>query len=454
MTYIFIDTNVCLHFKRFDLYPWMDHLIDKGNITLVITHPLIAELDKKKYSDKKHLKNRAIATLRAIEYLENIESDGRYKYELFNEIIASIYLEQQGLDPSDDDDKIIAAILKYKEVYPERSDILFVTNDLGPRLKSRKYNIKCDSPISEHQLNSPDTELQKNIKKLKFQNERLKSLIPKLTLTFNDNSCIHTASVEPITTNPQKFIDDKMNLKILSLPKLRLKEDIEKERIANEERRKNSAENGEEVDSNSLGELIRNLPDFGIGRISYEDKEKYNECLKTYFSEYQLFLYQLLDHKRTKSLTVEFQFELNNDGTTPADDIDLYLHFPDGFELYNQETYPESPIKPEPPNKPVSMFSQNHMLPIPNFYPPSTFGMSSDNVLRPKVTIKKTNSYDVNFHVASLKHNTSEKLEKLYIVFDDYTDLFNFNVKYEIRCSNIPEVVTGELNFVNILEST
>ena len=138
MTYLIIDTNVCLHFTALDDYPWNQHTDDTEGITIVITHPLIEELDKKKYSGKNHLKQRAIKTLKLIEGIENATPKNGCRLFLYNQDINRNYIESLGLDVFDADDKMLATILKYKEE-SKNENILLVTNDLGPRLKAAKY---------------------------------------------------------------------------------------------------------------------------------------------------------------------------------------------------------------------------------------------------------------------------------------------------------------------------
>lgn len=67
-------------------------------------------------------------------------------------------------------------------------------------------------------------------------------------------------------------------------------------------------------------------------------------------------------------------------------------------------------------------------------------------------TIKKTNSYDVNVHVRSVKHNLNETLDVLWLKYDDMRKAKGFTIDYKIMAANIPQVVTGKLNvnFVDI----
>lgn len=135
----------------------------------------------------------------------------------------------------------------------------------------------------------------------------------------------------------------------------------------------------------------------------------------------------------------------------PAEDIDIYFHFPDGFELFDLDSYPIEPIEPNEPNRPRSAWGL--IPPILNYKIPALYN-TIDNVpnIRSNVSspsIKKTNSYDVNLNVAKLKHNKAAVLGKMFVQFENSDSAINFKVDYEIRCSNVPKLVIGHLNFIN-----
>lgn len=61
-------------------------------------------------------------------------------------------------------------------------------------------------------------------------------------------------------------------------------------------------------------------------------------------------------------------------------------------------------------------------------------------------SIKKTNSYDVDFSRKNLKHGYSEQLEELTIIFDSNSSINNFQIDYELSSANMPEKLIGKLN--------
>jgi hypothetical protein len=114
--------------------------------------------------------------------------------------------------------------------------------------------------------------------------------------------------------------------------------------------------------------------------------------------------------------TVSLHLVLVTKGTSPAEDIDLFFDFPDGFELYTARDLPRRPAEPKPPEKPVGGFAGL----LPSVFP-SLLGLHNlrlpdvapRNVSSPQ--IRQTNSYEVNIHVKELKHNLVEGLPRFML---------------------------------------
>ena len=195
---------------------------------------------------------------------------------------------------------------------------------------------------------------------------------------------------------------------------------------------------------NPLAELMTMTPD--SNQIN-----SYNEKLDTYFKEYEDAIMQIYEREKRRKLTFEIKLQVTNSGTTPAEDVDIHLHFPDGFELFETEELDEEIELPEPPYKPKNRFDFGYhsMLSSSIISPQVNLGTNL-NFNRP--TIKKTNSYNVDFNRKQLKHGYSEKLENLSIVFESYEDIKNFKLDYVISAGNMPEKIEGKLNVIFIKE--
>jgi hypothetical protein len=136
------------------------------------------------------------------------------------------------------------------------------------------------------------------------------------------------------------------------------------------------------------------------------------------FAEYEKYLRELASFYDWESRTAAIKVILFNDGSCPADDVDIFMHFPDGFELFNEDEYEKEPEAPGAPRKPRSVLEEAagaYSLGTADFIRPSYLDDLSrfrlptgpSNVSGPR--IKRTNSYDVKVGVRKAKQSTAWK---------------------------------------------
>lgn len=74
MIYLFLDTNIFLHYRRFDEIDWCKELKSKDDYRFVIAPIVIQELDSQKSTGKK-ISQRAKEALSKIEKMINNSND-------------------------------------------------------------------------------------------------------------------------------------------------------------------------------------------------------------------------------------------------------------------------------------------------------------------------------------------------------------------------------------------
>jgi hypothetical protein len=187
--------------------------------------------------------------------------------------------------------------------------------------------------------------------------------------------------------------------------------------------------------------------------------ERYNKYLEKCYQEYNKYLEKILEYEKLNFGKIELEIDLINEGTYPANDIDIHLHFPDGFMLYDYIECKEI----QEPSKPISFVNfvnfsigETSIFDLKSLVKPeinhSILFQSQNNnrqlpnVSNPKIT--KTNSYDVDVHIRKCKHHQREHFSKLYVIFDNYEDIISFNIDYSIIADNIPNKIIGELKVI------
>jgi hypothetical protein len=197
-----------------------------------------------------------------------------------------------------------------------------------------------------------------------------------------------------------------------------------------------------------LQSLARTFDHFG--KPSAEAIKRYNDELETFYDEYETYLRERYASANLQRRTIRLDLYLFNEGTAPAEDIDAFLHFPDGFDLYYEGDKPQAPEVPDPPRLPrigseiLEYSSIARDFSYTNRQP--TYLPTQSNVSAPD--IKRGNSYDVSYEVQRLKQHMNEPLDSLFVVFRSFEDTASFNIDYRINAADLPDEATGTLNIV------
>jgi hypothetical protein len=417
MIHVFLDTNILIHFRRFDQIDWKEVLNTQEPIAIVFAAIVISELDKHKYNSTRRVSQRAKKLLPFFEKI--IEDSSCCKYEvrfLTNKPSETTFVNHK-LDVKDADDNLLASIIEYARTIAKEDSVVYVTNDIGPRLKSKSLSISAIKPNEDDQISDPD-ELEQENQQLKKQVLELKNKTPYLEFTFSDDQNVLVAKRSRKMKTKDEFVEEQLRKIKEQYPPMSLR------------------------DSQNASQSMLS---FSVSRAQISD---YNDRLVEFYNEYLEYFESIYGYGYFKNNAIQVQFVLKNTGTSPGENIDVDLHFPDGFEVIAEGDVPEVSDEPKPPHKPKnpldfqipSIGHLNSMLNRAN----SPAGKI--NFPKPGPTIKKTNSYDVNFHVKTLKHHHKEALDILYAKFDDISKARGFTIDYRITAANIPLPVSGQLH--------
>src|SRR3989339_708770 len=121
----------------------------------------------------------------------------------------------------------------------------------------------------------------------------------------------------------------------------------------------------------------------------YHSEEKisiYNNYLKGEYDKYEIYLKNYQEYLNSNIGVFEINLQIVNSGIVSADDIDVHIHFPDSF--------------------------------------------------------------DVEFIIKKVKHHKSEKLNTLYLIFDNFESVNTFDFEYQINADNLSELVIGKLSVI------
>lgn len=442
---IYLDTNIFLHYQPFTQINWLD-LVKAESVTIVIPPLIIRELNKQKDSQSKpQIKKRASESIKMLFKLFESGKTSKITEGVF------VYFEDR--DPLIDfaanqlnfniqDDQLIASILSNKLEEPDQN-IVLITSDLGLQLNMKARRVGIDTlrmPENFRIEDGPDPN-QTKIKKLEQENRELKSSTPSLSLVFENG-------------------DKRKSFKLVK-PVLLSENEIE-EKIAEKKSELAGYVKGEKSKNIDLPAGERGIESvinvLSSSLIPKEEIQRYNSDFELFIPKYKEYLTKILDYDNLIKRIIELKISLTNNGTAPAEDIDIYLYFDANFQQIADILEGDLPHPPEPPTPPegpktyqqkiIESMMSGLIVQSPEFH---NYNQAFSHVLPIDLSdrrIKRISSTEVQVHIQKVKHNFQEPLGSLFVIFNNYESAKSFNINYNILAGNIPQKIVRSLNVV------
>ena len=331
---IYLDTNIFLHYQPFSQINWLD-IVKAESVTIVIPPVTIRELNKHKdFQLRAKIKERAAETIRKLSGLYESGANAKINegvFITFEDRDPTIDFATHQLNFSIQDDHLIASILMNRQEAPT-DHIVLVTSDSGLALvtKAGRQGIYTQKlPENLRIADEPDPNESK-VKQLEQQIRELNSRIPNLSLAFEDGTQHVTIKLPHPVSLGQSEIEEKLIEITNKFPK-----------VKNEGVQDNASLPLDEIEKTSLIEVVSKM-----NFIPQEEVGRYNNEVDEYITAYSQFMISNVEFDNLKRRTFKLDIALVNDGTAPAEDIDIHLHFPDGFKLLEEDELPNPPPPP------------------------------------------------------------------------------------------------------------
>ena len=334
------------------------------------------------------------------------------------------------------DDNLVASCLSCRNLKPD-ANVVLIAGDTGPRLKARQHGIEAVAIPEKYKLESALDDVEKEKRKLQRRVQQLENRFPKLKLAFaNEANQFSGTLLQPVTM-PEEEIQRRVK---------GIKNKYRKREQKPAPKGKPSQDYLPSTGINKFQGLAGKFNDFS--GPSPEEIKRYNSDLEKFYGKYETYLREYIVNANLQRRTLRLDLRLFNIGTAPAEDIDIFLHFPDGFNLYDEDDKPEIPEVPDSPplprNRGELLYSPlltrdfSSLARTPHYLP------TQSNVSAPE--IKRSNSYKVAYEVERLKQHMNESLDPLYVVFDSVESAASFRVDYRINVADLPDETTGALH--------
>jgi hypothetical protein len=134
-----LDTNVLMHFHRFDKVTWAEVLSVTGQVRIILPMLVIDELDTKKYTGSDRMSKRADLAIRVLREYSADLGPGEFA-ELPDGTTLEVFLDEPGhVRKANFDDELLARCTLLKRMIERRLTI--VTGDFGMQLRADAHGL-------------------------------------------------------------------------------------------------------------------------------------------------------------------------------------------------------------------------------------------------------------------------------------------------------------------------
>src|ERR1700722_18817053 len=326
----FPDTNVFLHYRPVAELDWQS--IAQGRPVRIQIAPVVTrELEERKtLHPLKRIRDRAAVALRTLHQFLEQGVPCRVRDDVFvdflvqepsHEFAASKHLNFQLAD-----DWLLATVLVFRETHTDIK-VLLVTSDLPLIVKARHYEIDTAQPPSNQRLQDEPDAAEQKIRTLENELRQYKSRVPDLAVLFEDGKDHKKFQILGPLPNVESEIES-------SLEAIKEKHPLSEP----EPQPKQTGPDVSSVLSEHLAEISNN-----IYAAMQGFQGDYYSRLKKWYQRYEEYLRETAALKDQARQTITLKLILVNNGSCPAEDIDMIFHFPDGFDIYDEESQPEPP---------------------------------------------------------------------------------------------------------------
>ncbi len=419
---LYIDTSIFLHYRSFDEIDWLD-IAGSDQVELRIPSVVLRELEKKKIEHpRQKIRERAG---KALNKLSRFSEEGlcvsvRECVTVdFETQEPAIDFASHGLDESVNDDVLLASVLASRQREGDNRAVKLVAEDLSLKLKARTNDIETISLPEKYKLPPAPDAAQKKIRRLRRENERLKNSMPRLDLSFQDGGEHTVFTLSANGCQGAGYLAERM------------------EEVRSQFPQRNSG-------TKKTGPVFRPVPE--------RELKEHNAKRRRYYDEYEEYLRDKRDSSDEMDRTCQLALEVQNEGTSPAEDIEIILSFDNEVLIRTEEDLPSPPSEPEPPpvlhddpgspsDGEVEVWDKKNDA---TYQAIMSRGKGPAGVTGPDIA--GTDSHRVKYEVEQIKHSRSQILPAVFVTFESYESAHSFGFDYRIHATNLPEESTGKLN--------
>ena len=420
MKYLFLDTNIYLHYLDIEQIKWKD-IIEDSDFTIVVPRVVLREIDKHKDQSRGKIQKRAKKNSAKFSQVFLEDKCSKYKIVTCSDP-AKDFFDGNGFNQNINDDWIILSAIHSGYKY---DDIIVISSDNNLLLKAKENGLKFRKMPDEYLLKEELSDEEKEIKNLKAEIEKYQNRQPKPSIIFNDGETIMFFK-KPIERDLEKELSVYM------------------EQLKHE----NPYLQNKEIDLDStFGLSIYKSPSAKL--YTQNQIDKYNTELDDFFKEEKIYKHFLLQKEILDERLKELSFHVLNNGTAQTGDMNIFIEFPDNIKLYNKRCKISidgiAPIKSGLP--PYGMDRKIlHSIEFNKYIMP--FGRGEIPQIYRWDINKTIEDKEFKFQHSKLNHKMVLSLNVEDSIYIDTGTCGSFTIQWSIIDSKLVDEVNGILNVI------
>lgn len=414
MKYLFLDTNIYLHYIDFEQIDWKGLVGD--DYTIVVPQIVIREIDKHKDNSKGKIQSKAKAISKKFG---DIFLDGaKVKCPVIDCSDPQITLfDGKEFNININDDWIVLSAI---DSGFEETDIYVISGDNNLLIKAKKAGLKYIRMPEEYLCKPEESEIEKENRRIKKELEEYKNRMSKAIVVFDneEETCVYTR------------------------PKVRIIES-ELEEYVKDLKQKNPYYTPTSKKQNGPYDIL-GISNLALHNLySEEDVRTYNDKLDKYFEDCARYQRFLIEKEIMEDRFRPLRFSLVNDGNAQTGDVNIFIDIPDDIKLYNEESVKRIDER----NIPVPQIGLLN-IDIENLVPVAITQYGG----KPQIKCWDVDSPMEDNHIKFVKSRLNQQLvsplnnqELLYI---DTGLCQSFSIHWYCIDSNRPNITEGDLHVI------
>lgn len=173
-----------------------------------------------------------------------------------------------------------------------------------------------------------------------------------------------------------------------------------------------------------------------VGQVGEAWTIQKNARLNQYFEAYAHYTVSLVNYQNDARRSFRIFLMLHNDGSRPAEDVNVILKIPQIVNTFSGRGLPPPPVPP---------LARGRKEPQPSLHPAALTPAAASDRIRLVRTDKRTGFSRLQYHMPRLNQHVPEAMPDLILHFPSFEKAESFTIQYRLAAANASDAVEGEL---------